>query len=99
MNAAAVATILSDVVDPELGIDIVALGLVYGIDIDAETIRVEMAMTSPDCPMADSIVRAAASRLAHAADGRELSFAVVDAPEWSIAMADQNALRRLGLVR
>ena len=81
-----------------LGIDIVALGLVYGIDIDAETIRVEMAMTSPDCPMADSIVRAA-SRLAQAADGRELSFAVVDAPEWSIAMADQNALRRLGMVR
>jgi metal-sulfur cluster biosynthetic enzyme len=44
---------LSEVYDPEIGIDVVSLGLVYGIDLDDNgVLTVEMTLTSPFCPLA-----------------------------------------------
>ncbi|MBS0304699.1 MAG: metal-sulfur cluster assembly factor [Proteobacteria bacterium] len=44
------------VMDPEAGMNIVDLGLVYGIEASGAGVRVEMTMTSAACPMADMIV-------------------------------------------
>lgn len=52
----AVRHILRQVIDPEVGINIVDLGLVYLIEITPERLRVEMTMTSPACPMGEMIV-------------------------------------------
>ncbi len=47
---------MRDVVDPELGINVVDLGLVYGITIDADDIAVlDMTLTSAACPLTDVI--------------------------------------------
>ena len=46
---------LCTVDDPEVGMNIVDLGLVYRIDIAPERVRVELTMTSPACPMGDLI--------------------------------------------
>src|SRR5215472_5856959 len=47
---------LRDVVDPELGINVVDLGLVYGVSIDAERVAtVDMTLTSAACPLTDVI--------------------------------------------
>ena len=47
---------LRDVVDPELGINVVDLGLVYGVDVDAERIAtIDMTLTSAACPLTDVI--------------------------------------------
>lgn len=47
---------MRDVVDPELGINVVDLGLVYGINVDAEKIAiVDMTLTSAACPLTDVI--------------------------------------------
>ena len=55
---------LRDVVDPELGINVVDLGLVYGIDVDAEKIAtVDMTLTSAACPLTDVIEEQAAAAL------------------------------------
>jgi metal-sulfur cluster biosynthetic enzyme len=42
---------LRDVIDPELGVNIIDLGLVYAIEIADTTVRVVMTMTSPACPL------------------------------------------------
>jgi metal-sulfur cluster biosynthetic enzyme len=47
---------LQTVIDPEAGMNIVDLGLVYGISVSEHGVRVEMTMTSAACPMADLIV-------------------------------------------
>jgi metal-sulfur cluster biosynthetic enzyme len=49
----AVRDALRQVIDPELGINIVDLGLVYGIEIDGARVGVIMTMTSPACPLGD----------------------------------------------
>jgi metal-sulfur cluster biosynthetic enzyme len=46
---------LRTVDDPEVGMNIVDLGLVYRIDIAPELVRVELTMTSPACPMGDLV--------------------------------------------
>jgi metal-sulfur cluster biosynthetic enzyme len=44
---------LSEVYDPEIGIDVVSLGLVYGTELDESgLLRVDMTLTSPYCPLA-----------------------------------------------
>lgn len=52
----AIRDILRQVVDPELGANIVDLGLVYRIEPGPDRVLVEMTMTSPACPMGDMIV-------------------------------------------
>jgi hypothetical protein len=49
--------------------------------------------------MADAIASSAAARIARMSGAREVSFEVVDQPEWSIAMADEGALQKLGIRR
>ena len=45
--------LLYEVIDPELGVNIVDLGLVYSLDIEGAVARVQMTMTTPACPLGD----------------------------------------------
>ncbi|MCP4808869.1 MAG: metal-sulfur cluster assembly factor [Proteobacteria bacterium] len=47
--------LLRTVIDPEVGLNIVDLGLIYDVEQSGEDIRVELTMTSPTCPMGDLI--------------------------------------------
>src|SRR6266567_1343482 len=64
---------LRDVVDPELGINVVDLGLVYGVDVDAAKIAtLDMTLTSAACPLTDVIEEQAREALESITeDGRE----------------------------
>jgi len=53
---AAIMERLKDLVDPELGINVVDLGLIYGIDIDDDrNVRIDMTLTTPACPLTDQL--------------------------------------------
>ena len=61
-----VMDVLREVIDPETGVDIVAMGLVYGATRDDRSVRVQLTMTSAACPMGEEIVDEAEARLAGA---------------------------------
>jgi metal-sulfur cluster biosynthetic enzyme len=46
---------MKDVVDPELGINVVDLGLVYGVHVEATHVTLDMTLTSAACPLTDVI--------------------------------------------
>ena len=89
---------LRDVVDPELGINVVDLGLVYGVDVDADRIAtIDMTLTSAACPLTDVIEDQAAEAL----DGVVSDFRInwVWMPPWgpeSITDDGREQLRALG---
>ncbi len=97
MNASDVARVLQGVYDPELGIDIVSLGMVYGIAVRDGSIAVEMALTTAECPLAMTLIEGACRAVDTAFPGQEVSVEVVDEPEWDVRMASRDALRMFGL--
>jgi metal-sulfur cluster biosynthetic enzyme len=89
---------LRDVVDPELGINVVDLGLVYGVDVDAERVAtIDMTLTSAACPLTDVIEDQARDAL----DGVVTDFRInwVWMPPWgpeNITEDGREQLRALG---
>lgn len=55
-DEAAIRDILRQVIDPEVGMNIVDLGLVYRVDATPDQVLVEMTMTSPACPLGEMIM-------------------------------------------
>lgn len=88
---------LRSVVDPEVGINIVDLGLVYDVQVSAEMIAIDLTMTSPACPLSDLVLADAGSELAKAfPDGPPVNIALVWNPPWEPAMMSDKARDTLG---
>jgi len=80
----AVREALRQVDDPEAGMNIVDLGLVYGIDVSEDSVRVEMTMTTAACPMADMIVEAARRVVSELVpDASRVDIELVWDPPWT----------------
>ena len=92
-----VKTALRAVEDPEAGMSVLDLGLVYGIALAAGKVRVEMTMTSPACPAADYIVdEAAAAIRAIAPAGTDVEVRLVWEPPWTPERMSPEARERFG---
>ena len=80
----AVREALRGVDDPEAGMNIVDLGLVYGVEVDASGIHVDLTMTTAACPMADMILdRADAAIAGIAPPGTPIDVRLVWDPPWT----------------
>jgi len=89
---------MRDVVDPELGINVVDLGLVYGVTLDDDnTAVIDMTLTSAACPLTDVIEDQAASALDGLTNGVTINW--VWMPPWGpdkITDDGREQLRALG---
>lgn len=75
---------LRTVNDPEVGMNVVDLGLVYGVTVEGADVRVALTMTSPACPLGDVIVENAAAAIRAAApEARTVDVALVWDPPWT----------------
>ncbi len=87
---------LQQVVDPELGINVVDLGLIYGIDITDKNITITMTLTTTGCPLHESMVEA----VRHVAQMTDLTKTVhvnlVWEPPWTPERLTPAAKRMLG---
>jgi len=86
-------TALRDVIDPELGIDIVTLGLVYDVAITDGAVRVTHSLTTPGCPM-EHAIRSGIEHAVGALSGvTSVETNLVWDPVWHPGMIDRSALR------
>ena len=89
---------LKDVIDPELGINIVDLGLVYGVVIGSDNqVRLDMTLTSAACPLTDVIERQAQTILSAVTDDVQINW--VWMPPWGpdrITPDGREQLRAIG---
>jgi len=89
---------LRDVVDPELGVNVVDLGLIYGLTVDeANHVVVDMTLTSAACPLTDVIEEQMAAALTDVVAGHSVNW--VWMPPWGpekITDDGREQLRALG---
>lgn len=87
---------LRDVWDPELGLDVVALGLVYGVHADDGRVVVEMTLTTPGCPVSEQLPQEAAAAVARAVPGAQVEVRTVWDPPWTPERLSPEAMEQLG---
>ena len=89
---------LEQVIDPELGVDIINLGLVYDVDLDEEgKATVTMTLTSMGCPMAPQIVDQVRVALMDIPEVKETEVDIVWNPPWSKDRMSRYAKIALGI--
>jgi metal-sulfur cluster biosynthetic enzyme len=83
IDAAAVRSALRQVKDPELDLNIIDLGLVYGVEVADGDIRIDMTLTSPGCPAGPTITNDA-YRVVRALEGvKDVTIDIVWEPYWT----------------
>lgn len=87
---------LGEVIDPELGLDIVSLGLVYEVETTAEGVEVTYTLTSPGCPLGEQIARDIVAAAGAGPGADPVRPRLVFSPRWSPEMVDEDARFALG---
>ena len=87
---------LRSVVDPELGVNIVDLGLVYRIEIEGARVRIALTMTSPACPLVDFLKELVDSAIRQRVpEMADVDIVVKWEPPWDPGMMSDEARRQL----
>jgi metal-sulfur cluster biosynthetic enzyme len=93
---ARVLAALHEVIDPEVGLDVVELGLVVRLEVRGAEVAVDLTMTTPACPMGEQIVRDAEERIG-ALDGvAGVAVRLVWDPPWGPERMSASARAALG---
>jgi metal-sulfur cluster biosynthetic enzyme len=89
-------TIRAEVYDPELGLNIVDLGLVYDITVGDSKADITMTLTSPGCPVGPELITNVRRALSQYDDLDEVDVHVVFSPPWHPSMMSEEAKDELG---
>ena len=96
---AEVLAVIKTIFDPEIPVNIYDLGLIYRIDIDDNfNLDLDMTLTAPNCPIADSIIEEVRSKTAEIAGIKSVNVNLVFDPPWDKDKMSQEALLELGFL-
>jgi len=87
---------LTNVIDPELGLDFVELGLVYGIEVEGEDVFVTFTLTSPGCPIGPQVSEQMEEFVSELDGVSRVYPKMVFTPPWTPEMMSEEAKFALG---
>jgi metal-sulfur cluster biosynthetic enzyme len=87
---------LANVIDPELGLDFVELGLIYGIDVDGSNVHVTFTLTSPGCPIGPQVSEQIEEFVSELDGVESVDSAMVFTPPWTPELMSDDAKFALG---
>ena len=87
---------LSNVIDPELGLDFVELGLVYGVEIDGSTVSATFTLTTPACPIGPQVSEQMQEFIGELPGVEEVVPTMVFSPPWTPDKMSEDAKFALG---
>jgi len=96
VNKDEVIAVLKKCYDPEIPINIVDLGLVYDVAIDAEKVQIKMTLTAPGCPASGYIAQDVKRKLEAMQGVKTAEVQVVWDPPWSPDMMSEVAKKQFG---
>lgn len=89
--------LLREVLDPEIGLDIISLGLVYDVEITDNSVNVTMTLTTPGCPMHSSITGWVENLLGKKEPEKRINVNLVWEPKWTPELMTPEAKMKLGM--
>jgi len=92
-----VLEVLSDVYDPEIPIDIVNLGLIYGVEIKEGNVHLRMTMTAPGCPSSAEIAGESKILIEELPGVKSARIEIVWDPPWDPSRMSEEARQSMGL--
>ena len=87
---------LKTVIDPEIGINIVDLGLIYEVEIKGSYVKVKMTLTMPGCPMSEYLVESAKDAVSKIKGLEKIEINLVFDPPWNPEKMSEDAKKKLG---
>ncbi|WP_025028366.1 metal-sulfur cluster assembly factor [Caldalkalibacillus mannanilyticus] len=87
---------LKQVLDPELGINVYDLGLIYSISKQDDAVTIKMTLTTPGCPLHDSITSGVQHAVAKLEEVHEVKIDLVWTPAWNPTLMSPIAKTLLG---
>jgi metal-sulfur cluster biosynthetic enzyme len=87
---------LSNVIDPELGLDFVELGLVYGVEIEGGHVRVTYTLTTPGCPIGPQVAEQIEEFVGEVEGVQSVESELTFTPSWSPERMSEDAKFALG---
>jgi metal-sulfur cluster biosynthetic enzyme len=87
---------LTNVIDPELGLDFVELGLVYGVEIDGGRVTITFTLTTPACPIGPQVSEQIVEFVSEIEDVEEVIPQMVFTPPWTPDKMSEDAKFALG---
>ena len=87
---------LTNVIDPELGLDFVELGLIYGVEVDGGSVHVTFTLTTPACPIGPQVTEQIEEFVGELDDVQDVSSSMVFTPPWSPDKMSEDAKFALG---
>jgi len=87
---------LRSVIDPEIGLNIVELGLIYGVHVEKDKIKIRMTLTAPACPLASFIVQQAREKVESVPGVESVEVELVFDPPWTPERLSEEAKKKLG---
>jgi FeS assembly SUF system protein len=93
-----VITILKDIYDPEIPVNIYEIGLIYEIQIeDDSTVKIVMTLTTPNCPVAESLPSEVRQRIKEIEGVKDVDLELTFEPPWTMEMLSPEARLELGI--
>jgi len=87
---------LTNVIDPELGLDFVELGLIYGIEVDGGNVHVTFSLTSPGCPIGPQVSEQIDEFVSELEGVESVESSMVFTPPWTPDRMSEDAKFALG---
>lgn len=92
-----VMSALSEVQDPEIGLNIVEMGLVYEVNIDEKKVHVKMTLTNPMCPFQSKLLKMAEDAVAGLVGKENTVIELVWEPKWTPEKMTPEAREKVGI--
>ena len=92
-----VITEIKKIYDPEIPVNIYELGLIYDISVEGNNVKVKMTLTSPNCPVAESLPKEVKDSILEIKEVNDVELDLVWDPPWNKSMMSEAAKLELNL--
>ena len=88
---------IKKIYDPEIPVNIYELGLIYDVSIEDHDVKIKMTLTTPNCPVAESLPKEVKDSIKEIKDVNDVSLDLVWDPPWDKSMMSEAAKLELNL--